>query len=953
MYRRALVAVLAVALMVASGTVLAQSNVTTGEILGTVQDVDGGVLPGVTVVARNVDTGFTRNAVTGGEGNYAFQLMPVGNYQLRAELAGFKPEVRQSIRVSLGTSVRVDFTLQLGNLQEEIVVTGAAPLVETTRPDVASTVSSEQIENLPLNGRDFLDFIALTPMSTTDEDGRAHIGGMRGIQNSFNIDGANSQSNFFGEERGGTRPPFTFSQGAIEEFQVIPSSYNVQFGNASGGIVNAITKSGTNEVRGEAWYYFRDQSFVNKDAFGRSANNFDQKQFGAAVGGPFIKDKLHYFFSYDGQRKSFPVYRQFYNFPAGREAEFEAKTGLSLSQEQGGQQSSTDDADVMLGKVDWQISPNVLLTFRHNYSKHKAENGTDTRYTSTGYSNNGLEENKFNSSVLNLNAVLSAKAFNEFIFQYSKEERPRTPNTTAIPEVRISSGYDALFGQRNYLPNNLIEEHTQFIENFTYFLGEHAIKAGFNVDLVNYDNWFPRYSSTAGPRYYYRSWNDFFNDNVYEYTQAFYDNDGHAKFDVNYYAGYLQDEWRMNRNLTVNAGVRYDLQSNPDPTITNPDYPATGDIPDDKNNWAPRVGFAWDPIGDGRTVVRGGFGYFYDTTPALLLANVLLNNGISGVRYVIRCSSSNPCPTFPNILADPGSASASTPSIFAVDPNFENPKTKRWSLGAEQAVGDDYSFGGEFVWSESYNMERLIDANMVPVGFTPFGAHLYDYRVVNDDNFGSIAQVTSDASAKYWAVVVKGRKRFSNNWTFNASYTYGKARDNNSNERTVSINDYAMGEDPDNIDGNWGPSNYDVTHRFVGSATVLLPLEFQLSTIVTIASGYPYTPTDGRCWNVNGRYCNDPYAIQYRAYYNGIHYGRNSFRQPYYRNIDLRLAKIFKIHAVEIEVIGEAFNLLAADNLRTSNTEMVTSDGELNDRFGELNLAGSPRQYQVGLKVRF
>ena len=214
MYRRALVAVLAVALMVASGTVLAQSNVTTGEILGTVQDVDGGVLPGVTVVARNVDTGFTRNAVTGGEGSYAFQLMPVGNYQVRAELAGFKPEVRQSIRVSLGTSVRVDFTLQLGNLQEEIVVTGAAPLVETTRPDVASTVSSEQIENLPLNGRDFLDFIALTPMSTTDEDGRAHIGGMRGIQNSFNIDGANSQSNFFGEERGGTRPPFTFSQGA-------------------------------------------------------------------------------------------------------------------------------------------------------------------------------------------------------------------------------------------------------------------------------------------------------------------------------------------------------------------------------------------------------------------------------------------------------------------------------------------------------------------------------------------------------------------------------------------------------------------------------------------------------------------------------------------------------------------------------------------------------------------
>mgnify|MGYP005842162011 CR=1 FL=1 len=936
--------------MAAAAPSWAQSNVTNGEVLGRVRDSQGGVLPGVTVEVRNPATGLVRRAVTGGDGSFRLQLIPVGVYDVRAELAGFRPELRQGIEVSLGSSVRVDFVFELGTLAEEITVTAAAPLVETTRPDVANAVGELQIATLPLNGRDFLDFINLTPQSNTDDDGRAHIGGMRGIQNSFNIDGANSQSNFFGEERGGTRPPFTFSQAAIKEFQVIPSSYNVQFGNASGGIINAVTKSGTNEFKGEVWYYFRDQSFVDKDAFGREATDFDQKQFGAASGGPLSKDRLHYFVSYDGQRRSFPVYREFANFPSGREADFERLTGLRLAEETYGNQTTTDDANVLLGKLDWQFSPEVLLTFRHNYSSHKAQNGTDTRFPTTGRSNNGRERNTFNSSVLALNAVLSRNAFNETIFQYADEERPRDANFTAIPEVRIGSAYDGLFGRRNYLPNNLIEKHVQLIDNFTYYAGNHALKAGFNVDLIDYNNWFPRY---AGGQYYFRSWNDFFDGKVYQFTQAFYTEDGRVKFSVNHYAGYLQDEWRVSPTLTINGGVRYDLQNNPSPTVVNPNFPQTGRIDDDTNNWAPRVGFAWDPFGKGRTVVRGGAGYFFDTTPALLLANVLLNNGLSGQRYVVRCSSSTPCPTFPNLLPNPGSLTASTPSLFVVEDGFENPRTKRISLGVEQQLGGDLSVGGEFIWSETDNLERLLDLNLVAVGTTPWGGNLYDYRQRNYSGFGTIAQITSDARAEYRAFVVKARKRWANNWMFDASYTYSKAEDNNSNERTVSINDYASGEDPLNIDNNWGPSDFDIRHRFVGSGTVRLPWGLQAATIVTISSGYPFTPTDGRCWNQVGSSCFDPSSIRYRAYWDGIHYGRNSFRQPYYRNVDVRLSKAFSIAAVELEIIGEAFNVLGADNLRTSRTQLVTSAGALDPSFGELNLAGKPRQYQLGVKVRY
>ncbi len=949
--RNVLVAFLVVTLALLALPSWAQSNITTGEVLGNVKDAEGGVLPGVTVELRNMETGLVRRTVTNLQGAFRFEFVPVGTYEVRAELSGFRPEVKQGITVSLGTSVRVEFTLNVGTLAEEVTVTAAAPLVETTRPDVANAVGEIQIANLPLNGRDFLDFIALTPQSTVDDNGRAHIGGMRGIQNNFNIDGANAQSTFFGEERGGTRPAFTFSQGAIKEFQVIVSSYNVQFGNASGGIINAITKSGTNNFKLESWYYFRDESMMEDFKKPPAATvapqkrAFEQHQFGLSLGGPVIKDKLHYFLSYDGQRLDRPLALEFRNFPAGREADFEAKTGLRLSQESFRTITQTNDDDVLLGKLDWQVSPSLLVTFRHNYSNYEGQNATSDSIT-TGVSNNGLEKNKFHSSVLNLNAVLGANVFNELILQYAKEERPRLANNTSLPEVAISS--DAFFGQNNFLPNNLVEERTQIADNFSYYLEKHGIKAGFNVDLVSYDDLFYRYQRG---RYFYRSWSDFFNNRPSQYIQSFSDFGGRVKFDTNYYSGYLQDEWKPTPHLTVTAGIRYDFQDNPKPHETNPKFPNTGKIPDDKNNWAPRVGFAWDPFGEGRTVVRGGFGYFYDITPTLLIANAMLTNGIRVVRVTLNCTSTQPCPTFPNIFPSLGSLPITTPDLFVFAPGFENPKTKRFSLGVEQELGGNYALGAEFIWSYTTHLERLRDLNLVPVGYTEFGTHYYNPSLKNYRDFGRIGQFTDDAESRYWAVVLKTRKRWADGWMLDASYTYSKWRDNNSNERTVSIGTYGAGDDQLNIMDNWGPGDYDLAHKFVLSAVVLLPWDIQLSTIATVRSGYPFTPTDGRDLN------NDTYTGD-RAWWNGVRYGRNSFRQPYYRNVDLRLSKIFRFGAsYELEVIGEAFNLFDNSNFRTSITQMVNYDrtrgvASYNANFGRANIAGSPRQYQVGLKFR-
>ncbi len=943
-------------LLLAPSAALAQSNVATGQLLGTVTDPDGGVLPGASVAATNVDTGLVRRAVTDATGFFRVDLLPSGVYDIKVGMDGFKTEIKKGIRVTLGSAVKVDFQLQLSAVKEEIVVTAEAPVVETTNPSVSAGVSDTAIANLPLNGRDFLDFIALTPASIPDSVGRTHIGGMRGIQNSFNIDGANDQSTFFGEERGGTRPPFTFSQGAIKELQVIQSDYGVQY-SASGGIINAITKSGTNEFHGEAFAYYRDQSFVSDYADGRSSDEFEQKQFGGFFGGPIIKDQLHYFASYDGQRFTTPTFRKFYNFPSDRVAEWEALTGLNYDDEVG-TVNQTNDADVFMLKLDWQISENHLLTLRNNYSSEKGENLT-SNYTDAGRSNNGLEENKFNSFVGTLNSVLSEDSFNELIIQYAKEERPRTANNTSIPGVQIGRYYDAEFGQNNFLPNYLTEKRFQIKDNFTHFVGAHTFKAGINADLINFDDGFFRYQ---GGEYMYNSWDDFFAGNPDNYTQSFSDYNGAVKFDGNTYAAYVQDDWRVTKNFTVTYGLRYDFQDQPTPQETNPLFPATGRIPDDTNNIAPRVGFAWDVNGNGKQVLRGGIGMFYDTTPTLLTANALLANGIRVVRVTQNCDDGG-CPDFPNRWASQGDLPGATPDIFVFQNKFQNPETLRASVGYEQEVAPDLSVGVDLIYSQTRHLERKQDLNLAPTGdFTDTGRPIYYpyYYHTNYSDFGHVIMFRSDAQSNYRALILKANKRFADGWMLNASYTYSRARDNDSNERSVSSSS-AYPEDQYNLDAEWGPSDYDVKHKFVLSSTVMLPYDVMWSTIVYIRSGFPFSALGYPDLNHDGFY-NDRATVELEP---GVfyHYPRNTFRQRWYHNVDMRLSKTFKLFDnFELELIAEVFNVFDNENWYSSRDELVNRYGEIDPTFGlvkdpetgdVIGSPGSPRQYQVGMKFRF
>jgi outer membrane receptor protein involved in Fe transport len=957
-------------------TALAQSDANTGQLFGTVTDPDGAVMPGTTVVATNQETGFSRTAVSDASGLYRMAQMPVGDYEVKASLSGFKTSIYRDISIGLGGSVRIDFALAISAVEEEIVVTAEAPVVETTNPNASAKVSEEQIANLPLNGRDFSDFALLTPGATYGDvnavqgaRGGLNVGA-RAIQNSFNIDGVNDQSSFFGEERGGTRPPFTFSQGAIQELQVVKSDYGTQFGS-SGAVVNAITKSGTNTFRGELWTYYTDDSMVsatagNAQVDSREPIDQSQLQYGFALGGPVIKDKLHFFASVDAQDFTTPYYVQFQDFPFNRIADWEALTGLNFAEETGnqtsdsdfGEISTTNDALVFLLKFDWQIGASHLLTVRDNYSSQEGKNLTSS-YTDTGRSNNGLEENSFNSFVATLNSVISDTMFNEAYVQWSKEQRPRTPNNTTIPEAGVYP-YLATWGQNQFLPNYLDEDRIQIIDNVTLYSGSHTFKFGTNLDFVKFDDGFFRYGTGV---YSFNEWEgeeEGFLDGgtPYSFTQSFSDYNGEVKFDNNYYAIYAQDEWRVKPNFTLTYGLRYEYQEHDQPQETNPLYPETGQIPQDKNNIAPRVGFAWDINGDGKSVLRGGVGMFYDNTPTLLDANALLTNGIRVVRYSVRCFS-NPgvCPTWPNIWSSPDAVGdAVKPDIFVYDPDFENPQTVRFSLGYERELMRNFSLGLSVIWQDTSKLQRKWDQNIVPDGgTTPAGHPTYTHGDAYED-FDQVMQFTSDADQEYRAVILHGRKLFADRWFLDFSYTWSSSKDHDSNERSVSSSS-DFPQDQFDLEYSWGYSNFDATHKFVTSFGWQLPANFMVSGIYTWRSGFPYSAEDYRD-NNGDSYRNETAQVETSP---GVYFqfDRNTERQPSFTTFDLRLSWTANLgKSMQLELIGEVFNLFNSSNWLTNNFsyneyDYATGQTVLDPTFGLNNLPGEPRTFQVGAKFRF
>ena len=827
----------------------------TGSITGIVSDTTGAVVNGATVTLTSKATNQMQTAATGDDGLYTFVLLQPGNYSVKISAGAFGA-VELEVAVQVGRTTDANVTLGAAGVSAVVEVTAEG--IQTTTNNFDAVQSEAAIQNLPINGRRFQDFVTLTPSAQVDPSrGQISLSGQRGINTNVNVDGVDYNQPFFGGIRGGERSnsAFTLPQEAIREFQVVAAGYSAEFGRSSGGIVNAVTKSGTNDVRGTLFYLLRPQKLARANAFAQELavqrlNNLGitatlaptQHQFGGSVGGPIAKDKLFYFASYEQQRFRAPRFVLFNNLvgvatPSGTAVtQLEAFTfyrSLEVPFDQ------TNDAIALLGKIDWNINSSNRFNIRYNHSRNKAENAVSTGETAldpttlNSLPTNGTEENRNNIFVAQFVSTLSSNLINEFRGQYAREERPRTPNQI-IANLNTTIG---TYGTRNFLPTTQFDRRLQVGDNLTYLAGPHTLKFGGEYSDILADQQFgfnqtgvysfvgltatagilDALSTTRTPTIRGR-----FDTAAARYTQQI----GNllAAFKVRELSFFGQDSWRVRSNFTLNFGLRYERQFNPEAVANNTPvlnlirsttFPIFGStvepatIPDSAHQIGPRLGFAWDPKGDGKTVIRAYTGRYYARTPLIGLAGPFNNFrtppgdlsvqigpqafGASGFNqaafdtqnpgYVaivggtgfapntvyrqlailginLNTASLSALPTLTTaqltsvtsaILAattnPPTNLGAFQNAAFTgITPNFRNPQSFQFGGGVEHEMWKDITLGLDFSYVNTSNLQRNREIN-IPSGLTPDQYVAYLQSVNTPANFTALSNATGNFAA--------------------------------------------------------------------------------------------------------------------------------------------------------------------------------------------------------------
>jgi outer membrane receptor protein involved in Fe transport len=979
---------------------LAQTDVTTSRVTGTVRDVDGGPLPGTTVEAKNQDTGYAATAVTRADGFYQIINLPTGKYTITATLSGFQSATRPNVRLDIGTAPTVDFRLQLAGVTAAVTVTSTAQVVEGTNTAASTTIQTEQLKNLPSSGRDFKNLVLLTPESRIEsERGTLSISGERGINTNVTVDGVDFNNPFFGGTVAGAegRAPLALSQESIKEFTVITNGASVEFGRSGGGFVNVITKSGTNTLHGSGFFYWQPSDLTAKFADGRDPADQDKKQYGASLGGPFVPDKLFFFGSYDRQDQSvtIPISTDLLN----QSAPVFAKYPILASPDT---YSQGRDGWVAFGRFDWQIASAHRLMARVNYVDYNGENGTNSSANDT-LQHNGLEGMTSTQIVGQYSSQWGASVLNDVNFNYNNEDTPRADKGLNLPEIQVGS---FRYGEVSFLPITSTVKRYEVADTLTYLLQNHVFKAGGD------------YNDTSVSQTFKGNWRGVFVFNniadllagkYFQYRQfgglggLTADQAGTVDFGQKEYAGFLQDQWFFSPQLTVTVGLRYEYLNNPNLPVlsytpgTVGAYPLTGQIPDVNNQWSPRFSASWSP--NPKTAIRFAAGRYWSRTPALLWAQLFSSNGLRGVQYTSTTNNAGLDPTDPNCKVGttscydplaPAWGTKWTPEgvervnlsvlqpgraglpIFTVDPNFTNPHTDRATLNFERELFQEVLAGLNFTYAKGNQLERLTDANRQYDGTTSVNG-MPHYSSTRPNSFYSTnTQYVSDAHAKYYAVDFQMMKRFQNNFSASLAATWAKDFDEDSNERNFSG---IQAEDFNNIGDAYAYSNRD--QRWKASANWVWLTPFYgvgFSGSARFVTGSAYTGRANFDFNNDGQSGTDrptlgctpinSSATNYDCT-NGVHIGRNSFRQPSSYSVDVRLQKAFRIGPGDFGLAVDCFNCTNTGNKFVSQTTFGRVPGPLTTGssipntstpqagFGNANNPGTPRTLQVSARYDF
>jgi hypothetical protein len=926
--------VLLAALLVAAAGALAHAQQTTGTISGRVLDPQGSAMPGATVTARNPQTGFTRAVVADGEGIYRLSALPVGNYDLTVELQGFSTIEHKAIVVNVGQTVELNFDMQVAQLSETVTVSGETPLVETTASSVGGMVEVQNIESLPLNGRQFANLALTIPGvglgfhsdPTKSTQFSPQIAGGNGRNVNYQIDGGDNND----DTVGGLLQLFPLE--AIQEFNFETARYKAEYGRSNGGVMNIVTKSGTNRYQGSGFMLFRDQA-MNARTQTERLNEIDKQdyrryQFGGSFGGPIALDRAHFFAA--AERTQLDT--------------TQAVDTLGLFPGEDGVFTTPVRENLVTAKATVNASASQYLTVRYGRNTNSQPYGAGPQAPPNNW---GQSRNEFNSINVNHNWVLGGSRLNEVIFQYADFSNAITANSLDPYQI-FPNG--VTIGQNVNTPQQTQQRKWQFRDDFSWHVAGmgglgHDFKTG--VNFINEPRLFITFNVGTGG-YAYQHLDNSLDGPISQVTLQ--GGSAEANIPTKQFAAYIQDDWRVTDKLTLNLGVRYDLNTgfaidqslNPNYAMLDaagragvlaglPGFEDFGkDAREDYNNIQPRVGFAYDVRGDGRDVVRAGYGRYFDfgyTNSNILFAAVNATGLGAGTVFEVNNADGirNPDGSFfsvsdpvSNIEALNEAGGALPMNRHVASPRIRQPYTDQLSVGWSHQLDDstvldvDYVHveGRDIAWRPRLNARHpgASDRPLALLGINPSPA--------------DIAIAINEGQSRHDGLNLGLRRRMSRGVQISAWYSLSRSLSTTGNSGDeLDVINIQNAADPFN-DVQFGPARRsDARHRATISAIFNLPGGFQVSPIWRYRSGLPVNIVEGVDLNNDGL----NQDIPERAYaYAGIgeepkDIGEcetiNCGRGASLSQLNLRVSKGFPLSPqVRIEAIAEVFNLLNAKN---------------------------------------
>ncbi len=993
---------LVISLVVAT-VAMAQTQITTGTIQGTVEDENKAAVPGATVEIRNLDTNAARTLSTDEEGRFVALSLPPGKYKITVSKQGFANLLIENANLTVGQALSLNLGMKVSGVAETVTIT-EVPTIDTVKTESSTTINENTVANTPILGRKFEDLLTLTPgvSITQGPDGdEINFVGQRGIFNNVSLDGGDYNNGFFGEQAGGQRAAIDIPLDAVREFQVVATGATAEFGRTAGGVINVITKSGTNEFHGSLFHFQRLEALTANASDGTPLTDFRREQFGGTIGGPIKKNKAFFFIASENINER--LTRANLSVPIGPTACPVATPTLlanealingnadcqrlallnfmrtTRSQEEGAPISHRIRNNAILGKVDVDLTQNHRLTVSHNFDYSRNTNQTFDVNT-YGNSANGIEgPSKINVFNANFVSTLSPTKINEFHFTYGREERPRIAVTSNIPaDTAMGFATTFRFGHPFFLQPKIDETfwRTQIKDNFSIVSGRHTIKfggdwmhslnsqvfRGFFEGRYIFDSvtGFLRYASpaaaggfgprtvgcatpagvvsfvtapttcpagttpTGGPLLLYLQGAG--------RTGPATDAAGASEISNEDIAFFAQDKWHARPNLTLNFGVRWEMQFFPDPVVppsqtaygiflNDPRFPSDGTLHNQKKMFQPRAGFAWDISNNGKSVLRGSYGIYFARQNMLTQVGSITTNGVQQQTIFLNTpiiSSGVPGPVWPGLVTPTAGTCTdgvrtnpfpcfSGVRVFSRD--YANPRVYTTNVGFEQELAANLSLYLDFTHAKGVHMTRFLDFQRKGF-FFPF--------------LGETMVASAVGKSLYRGFTVGMRKRFANRYQFEWNYTFAKDQDDDSNERDP-FTDRSF--DINNLQLDYALSDRDIRHRFNFFANLELPAGFLFSPRVQARTAQPITPGARTATN------------------------RNAVRKDNeYFSFDWRLQRPFRFgERYALIPIVEMFNTFNNAN----NVNPLTTPGLFNfDGFLRQGV-GDPRQLQLAIKFTF